>query len=689
MTAKEIYFLNENTDLYEVEKVVIKYIREFNYTKSHVSLYKNDEYTLTIYIENKCIQDLGLEIPEIDFGSCYAKIKNASENNNEFIIAIIDKNIGKNERKVIKYGLFSIKTGKYLNSDEICKEEKIMVTENIEQKIIDSGVDIEAIKELVNDGVDVFNVSSPFYHDICFQYNFKKDVPLKDRVFEFFPNISLCEEGCDFLGINMTTITSICNCFFSTSKKEADLKDKVLEQSQIGFVEDMISSSNIYVVKCIYLLTTGKALKKCYGGFLILCLVIAEIICTVVYCKKNIYSINKYIFSITKKFVNNLLQHNNKTNEKEKINDINNTKKVLVTKNENNNNNAPPRKNSMNSNNYINSVEKKFLGKRKSARKTVINGNINLVINNNKNREFKNNFGDKKNNNNICINNNGEKTINKSQTYMNKLLYQGNPLNLDSKDLISSPKSEVPNESNDYFPNIKDDLNINIVEYLKTQYDDMDYDEAIRKDHRKFSECFTEKIKTNHLIINTIWVDEYIKPKSIKILLLILQFILYFFINGLFYDEEYIGKIYHLEKDTFFTMAERFFDNLLYAAFAGIIINYIIEFFFVEEIKIKKILKMEKDNIFILKYEIIKILKSIKQRYLIFTIITFIISFIALIHIFCFNVVYFHTMKEWFAFSLIIILSIQIGSLLVCLLQTALRFLSFKFKSEKLFKLSV
>ena len=144
-----------------------------------------------------------------------------------------------------------------------------------------------------------------------------------------------------------------------------------------------------------------------------------------------------------------------------------------------------------------------------------------------------------------------------------------------------------------------------------------------------------------------------------------------------------------MDKDNFFTMAERFFDNLIYAAFAGIIINYIIEFFFVDEIKIKKILKMEKDNIFILKYEMIKILKSIKKRYLIFTIISFIISFIDLIHIFCFNVVYFHTMKEWFAFSLIIILSIQLGSLLVCLIQTALRFLSFKFKSEKLYKLSL
>ena len=164
---------------------------------------------------------------------------------------------------------------------------------------------------------------------------------------------------------------------------------------------------------------------------------------------------------------------------------------------------------------------------------------------------------------------------------------------------------------------------------------------------------------------------------------------LYFFINGLFYDEEYISKIYHLEKDTFSTMADRFFDNLIYAALAGIIINYIIEFFFIEELKIKKILKMEKDNIFLLKYEMIKILKSIKTRYLLFIIISFIVCLVSLVHIFCFNIVYFHTMKEWIGFSLIIILSIQILSFLICLLQTALRFISFKFKSEKLFKLSL
>ena len=155
--------------------------------------------------------------------------------------------------------------------------------------------------------------------------------------------------------------------------------------------------------------------------------------------------------------------------------------------------------------------------------------------------------------------------------------------------------------------NINNKFNVNIYQYLKTQYEDMDYDEAIRKDNRKFCRYYSDRLKDNHVLINTFCSYEPIKPKTIKITFFILQLDLYFFINGLFYDEEYISKIYHLEKDTFFTMAERFFDNLIYAALAGIVINYIIEFFFADEEKIRNIFKYEKDNILVLKNEIIKI----------------------------------------------------------------------------------
>ena len=84
--------------------MVIKYINEFNYTYDHVSIYKNKEYTITIYINNRCILELGLGIPSIDFGTCYEKMKNKEELiNTELIIAIIYKKIEQtNSRKILK-----------------------------------------------------------------------------------------------------------------------------------------------------------------------------------------------------------------------------------------------------------------------------------------------------------------------------------------------------------------------------------------------------------------------------------------------------------------------------------------------------------------------------------------------------------------------------------------------------------
>ena len=45
--------------------------------------------------------------------------------------------------------------------------------------------------------------------------------------------------------------------------------------------------------------------------------------------------------------------------------------------------------------------------------------------------------------------------------------------------------------------------------------------------------------------------------------------------------------------------------------------------------------------------------------------------------------------KEWLIFSVLIIVCIQVLSLITSFIETVLRFLSFRFKSEKLFKLSL
>ena len=564
----------------------------------------------------------------------------------KLIIAIIDKKSdSKNERKVLKYGMFSPMTGEYLDSDEICKEDKIIFTDSIEDKLLQSKVNLKIIKEFVNDGVDIFDLSSPFYNDLCFQYNSSKDVAMKDRILEFFPNITLCEEGCDIKGINMTTITAICECYYSKIKREDNLKNKVLEQAQISNLEEIISSANIYVIKCIKLIFDINRLKRCYGVFIVLGFILIEIICSFYYCLKNIFAINKFIFGITNKYISNIIKpKDNKINNIKFIQEANKINSVFKLK-------GNSEKNSIKQDGH------KIIKKTKSTKKADFNKNINQI---------------KKN----------------KVVYSYKLDNNIDLSNLSDKHLYSEKKLDIPNNHNSLFINVNDDIDINIDDFLQTELDDMDYDEAIRKDNRKFCPSFLEKLKKDQILVNTFYTYEPIRPRAIKIILLILQINLYFFVNGLFYDEEYISKIYHIEKDTFLTVAERFFDNLIDVAFVGIIVNYIIEFFFIEELKIKKILKFEKDNILVMKYEMIKLLKSIKIRYLIFIIISFVISFISLIHIFCFNIIYNHTMKEWITFSFIIILTIILATFLLCLLQTCLRILSFKFKSETLFKLS-
>ena len=163
---------------------------------------------------------------------------------------------------------------------------------------------------------------------------------------------------------------------------------------------------------------------------------------------------------------------------------------------------------------------------------------------------------------------------------------------------------------------------------------------------------------------------------------------LYLIINGLFFNENYISDLLKSETDAIGSIISRILDRIAVITITGVIINYIIEFFFIEENKIKKIFKREKENIIILKYESVQMIKNTYTKYNIFIIISGIIMIISLYYVFCFNNVYSSIKGEWIKSSIIIISIMQILPILLCLLDTCIRFISFKCKSERLFKLS-
>ena len=254
-----------------------------------------------------------------------------------------------------------------------------------------------------------------------------------------------------------------------------------------------------------------------------------------------------------------------------------------------------------------------------------------------------------------------------------------------NKYLISSEKiiNSLNNDS-------KNDINKKIKEYLSTEPEDMDFDDSIKKDKRNFIEFFSDKLKKNQIILNTFFLVEPLKPRAIKIILFILDIDLYLFVNALFINEEYISLVFNItEEETFFSFFPRSIDRFIYTTLVGVILNYIIDCFFIEEKKIKGIFRREKDSEIILKYEISEVIKEAKKRYLSFNIFSFVILFITLYYIFCFNNIYPHMKNEWIKSSIIIIIIMQILSILICFLESVIRSISFKCKSERIYKISL
>jgi hypothetical protein len=253
---------------------------------------------------------------------------------------------------------------------------------------------------------------------------------------------------------------------------------------------------------------------------------------------------------------------------------------------------------------------------------------------------------------------------------------------------LSNPSLKIYMK-NSLMVDLKDSIEINMDEYLKQDPDDMDFQDAIRYDERHFCQYFVEKLKTNQIILRTFYSVDHLTPRSLRILLFILDIDLNLFVNGLFFNENYISQMFLVSEDeSIFSFIDRFMDRFFYLTLVNVILNYIIECFFIEEKKIIKTLKREKDNPIILKYEITQIIKEISTRYNSFIILSFIITFFTWYYVICFNNIYPTMKSEWIKTSLIIIISLNILSILNCLLQSSLRFISFKFKSPKIYKVS-
>ena len=623
--------LEGNDDMKVVETLAKSYTSEFRYTSNYISRHYNKNFSIIIYKNASCIKAQSLMMPTIDFQNCSKLIKKIY-NVTELVAAVADRKLKANPTSF--YGFYHPISGIKLDAERLCNNSEVKIKENLLVLLEESDKYYSLQILLTQQGINIFDENNKFYSDICFEYDnpLSRDIPLKDRQKYAFPNAKLCDDGCQFEGMDYIEMTATCNCKFREIR-QSNLEPII--EDIFGDAFELISASNLEVLRCYK--NFFNNLGKSIGGIIIIILIVADITFSVLFILYELTKLKRYILTLTDNYLLYLKQ----------------TSKTKA--------NNPPKKFSEDTNytdlkllNMRNSQKKDILIDKSSKNNSLLNSKEQIVIF--KNRENKNDL------------------IQETKSKIKKKKYKK------KKKVVEIPtaKDNFEAKNKKFFE-----------EYLESSVDDLEYDDAIGVDDRSFMEMFCDILKEKQLIMNIFFANDPLKTRFIRYIFFILDICLYLIVNGFFFGEEYLSMLFNLEEeDNFFSFFPRSIDKLIYTTIVTMVIAYITDFFFIEEKKIIGMFKREKENKKIIKQYIVLFIKDLQNRYISFIIMVFVILIFSFYYLVCFNRVYPKTQFEWLKSSIVIMIIIQIISVLKCLFEASIRTLSFRVKNERLYKLS-
>ena len=241
------------------------------------------------------------EYPNITFvnlGECEYKIKadyNLLNDTKLYILGIDSPNLYHNSSiNAFSYEIY-LRNGTQLKDLSACDESKITTSSKINNLGV---IKFEKAKQFSGDGYDIYNKSNKFYVDNCAPANDNgNDITLEDRVTYYYPEINICNEGCDYDSIDFETERFICKCSVILDKNITikNNKDKNNEEDET-YLDYFLSLINYKIFKCYDLLMNFDNYYY-NGGFYIGSFTFAtSLILIFVFCFKTINNIKINLF---------------------------------------------------------------------------------------------------------------------------------------------------------------------------------------------------------------------------------------------------------------------------------------------------------------------------------------------------------------------------------------------------------
>ena len=241
--------------------------------------------------------------------------------------------------------------------------------------------------------------------------------------------------------------------------------------------------------------------------------------------------------------------------------------------------------------------------------------------------------------------------------------------------------------SEDKRENIKKEVKETEEEIDIGELNEMDYRDAIKSDTRSFIQYFIHILTEKQIILSTILNRSIFYPLSLRLVLLFFTLSSFFFLNGLFFTEEYITDRYNTKEtlDIWYLLKNEL-SKSVYSSFIGMFIAKFISMMLSSERNFSK-LYQEKGDVFY--YQNFKTLVSdMKKKYYIVITLVVILSFVYWYFLFIFCYLYQSNQLSWIQSSLFSILLNILLPIVICLIVAAMRIAALRGKISLLFNIS-
>ena len=234
---------------------------------------EGDDFYAQIYPSNSMPTE-NENVSSIDFSECEKALKEFYEipESDPILISKFDYKTENSTTNQVEYKVYD-KNGNQL-STKPCEKIQIDISYPINSG---SNVNIENGLNLNQEGIDVFNSEDSFFSDICYSYKENGvDVPLSVRREKLYQNVTFCESGCEYGGMNYTTKKVICSCVPKSEFTTETNEEREATNNNQPFASQVFDL-NVEVMKCIKLVPKWENLAKNVGFWLIGVINLAEI----------------------------------------------------------------------------------------------------------------------------------------------------------------------------------------------------------------------------------------------------------------------------------------------------------------------------------------------------------------------------------------------------------------------------